>query len=102
MTIFISMPMHGMSHKAVEMFMNNAIKNAKRRFGDGVIFVNALDTDPPSTGVYEHPRLYYLGNAIVKMAECDGVYFCNDWYAAPGCQIEYEVAIRYGLDCYFE
>jgi hypothetical protein len=102
--IFVSMPMHGMSVEALSKRMAEVEKKIKKDLGDEddeLTIVNSLDTRPPIFSPRINPRLYYLGHAIAKMAECDCVYFDTDWETAKGCQIEFEVAIRYGLTCYF-
>lgn len=48
------------------------------------------------------PALAYLGCAISSMAECDFIFFAQDWKDARGCRIEYQVAKEYGIDMLFE
>lgn len=41
--------------------------------------------------------VYYLGKSISAMKDIDALYMCNGWREARGCQIEYEVAMKYGI-----
>jgi hypothetical protein len=41
--------------------------------------------------------LHYLSKAILKMSECDAVYFMEGWQNARGCKIEHTIAKEYNL-----
>ena len=36
--------------------------------------------------------------SLVKMAECDVVYLCDDWENARGCKVERAAAVAYDLE----
>lgn len=100
MKIFISMPMNDIRSDTVEKRMNKIKNELYIRYGYGIEFVDSfLTQDPPKKFI--EPRLWYLGNSLIKMAECDYICFSFGWENAKGCQIEYETAIRYGLNCIF-
>lgn len=46
--------------------------------------------------------IYFLAKSIEKMSECQAVYFCQGWEGARGCQIEHEIAKKYGLEIIYE
>lgn len=46
--------------------------------------------------------LYLLSKSIEKMSKCDAVYFVTGWENARGCQIEHEIAEKYGLKILYE
>ena len=46
--------------------------------------------------------IYFLAKSIEKMSECQAVYFCRGWENTRGCQIEHEVAKKYGLEIIYE
>lgn len=46
--------------------------------------------------------IYFLAKSIEKMSECQVVYFCRGWENTRGCQIEHEVAKKYGLEIIYE
>ena len=47
-------------------------------------------------------RLYYLGNAIVKMDECDLIFFTKGYEQHKGCLIEEYIAKLYQKDVVYE
>lgn len=100
--IFISIPMHG--REAVDVSRDiSIVKDAIRKDIPEIEFVDALDTpELDDTNHYYSPRLYYLGNALIKMAECDAVVFCKGWQYARGCRVEHEAAKMYGLDMLYQ
>lgn len=104
--IFLSLPMNGRSDKEIsdqieEMKAKFLLKNP---FGEGeeIVFVDNLenDIDPSRCIDVKTEPLLYLGEAIRKLAYCDGVYFGRGWTTARGCQIEREVAYTYDIPCY--
>lgn len=104
--IFLSLPMSGRSDEAIvaqieEMKAEFLLKNPFDK-GEEIEFVDNLenDIDPSSCIDVKTEPLLYLGEAIRKLAYCDGVYFGNGWAAARGCQIEREIAYTYGIALY--
>ena len=69
----------------------------------GYEFVSSYFSDEynPGKNITNIP-VYYLGISLMKMAECDAVYFCKGWEDARGCVIEHEVAQKYDIECIYE
>lgn len=42
-------------------------------------------------------RLYYLGQAIMKLDKCDAIIFASDWEKHKGCRIEHHIAETYEI-----
>lgn len=102
MKIFISMPMNGLDEDTVLERMNEVKSELYIRYGYEIEFVDSFETENlPKNISRANKRLWYLGNSLIKMAECDCVCFSFGWEKTPGCQVEYEAAIRYGLKCIF-
>lgn len=99
MKVFISQPMHGRSEDAI-MTRREVIKEEllERGYQDIEIIDNYhKDNVPDDAG-----RIWYLGNSISLMDKADLVVMDVGWATAKGCRVEYEVAIRYGLNVIFE
>lgn len=88
MKIMISQPMAGKSYKQIKKERENIIKSLESE-GHEVIDT-ILDI---SEGL---SPIYYLGEAIKRMAEVDAVVFMPGWENAKGCRIEHEIALEYG------
>lgn len=88
MKVMISQPMRGKSHKQILEERESLITKIKEE-GNEVIDT-VLDI-----GENKSP-IYYLGEAIKRMSEADAVIFMPGWNEARGCQIEHEVALKYG------
>ena len=104
--IFLSLPMSGRSDEEIkaqidEMKAEFLLHNPLDK-GEEIVFVDNLenDIDPSRCVDVKTEPLLYLGEAIRKLAYCDGVYFGNGWTSARGCQVEREVAYTYGIPCY--
>ncbi len=105
--IFLSLPMSGRSDKEIrdqieEMKAEFLLKNLFDK-GEEIYFVDNLenDIDPSRCIDVKTEPLLYLGEAIRKMAYCDGVLFAEDYALARGCLIEEMVAKHYELDTYY-
>ena len=46
--------------------------------------------------------VYYLGKSIMALAKADALFMCNGWEKARGCQIEKEVAEKYGIKILYD
>lgn len=100
MKIFISMPMNGIDKDTVLERMEIIKNELYIRYGYDIEFSDSFNTRKAPDNIRE-PRLWYLGHSLIMMADCDYICFSFDWQKAMGCQIEYETAIRYGLECIF-
>lgn len=101
--IFLSLPMSGKTDIEIEAQIEEMKAEflLKNPFDDGeeIVFADNLrcsiwkdDEEEART-----PSLLYLGEAIRKLAYCDGVYFGEGWTTAKGCMIEMEVCEKYGI-----
>lgn len=70
--------------------------------GEEIEFVDNLenDVDPDRCIDLKNSSLLYLGEAVRKLAFCDGAYFGNGWGNARGCIIELEVCAKYNIPIY--
>lgn len=100
--VMISQPMAGKTNleiaevrkKATQYLENKGFEVVNTFFKEGfdrMIDVQSFDKS-----------IYYLSMAIKMMSECQAVYFCQGWEEARGCQIEHEVAKKYGLEIIHE
>ena len=99
MKVFLSLPIHGLSDKAIEEEMRKMEKAVSKLYHSNIIdFVTNIDFTPEKE--VQHMRPYCLGEAIKKMADCNLVVFHPDYRQANGCYIEYEVCDRYHINAY--
>ena len=100
--LFISMPMRGRTPEAIQYSMERVHKMAEVVFGEELELIDSYIEEATPAGSNE--AIYCLGESIKKMAEAD---YCvcissnlfNGYY--PGCGIEYEMAIEYGIPFIF-
>lgn len=106
--VFLSLPMSGRTdveidnniREMVEMFDNVIIKKFNRMDSDPehYEFVHNFTKDfDEKAAKRKNPNIYYLGEAIKKMADCDYVLFHKRSIEARGCRIEMEVAKEYDI-----
>ena len=100
--IFLSLPMSGRSDKEIrdqieEMKAEFLLKNLFDK-GEEIYFVDNLenDIDPSRCIDVKTEPLLYLGEAIRKLAYCDGAYF-GIGAQARGCVVEMEVCDSYDI-----
>ena len=100
--VFISLPMSGFSDKYVKA----SIEIAKAAYLTitklditQVAFVHNHDCTMIGHSEMDqnHLAIWYLGEALKRLAECDEAFFWLGWREARGCQIEHDVCIRYGI-----
>lgn len=95
--IFLSLGMHGRPEEDIRADIAKMSEEIKEYFEDTEIeIVHNFDCEAPKGA----GRLYYLGNALIKMDGCNAIYLAKDWARHKGCTIEYDVAIKYGLDVF--
>ena len=100
--LFISMPMRGRTPEAIKYSIERVHKMAEVVFGEELELIDSYIEEATPAGSNE--AIYCLGESIKKMAEAD---YCvcisstlfNGYY--PGCEIEYEMAIKYGIPFIF-
>lgn len=99
--LFISQPMAGKSNEEIKAERERAIENAKRVLNDDVevvdsFFENCLEGEHSEK--IKHVPVFYLGEAIKKLAEAEVAYFTRGYYEARGCMLEMHVAESYGVE----
>lgn len=92
MKVMISQPMGGLTSGEILNARKEAIRILE---SDGYEIVDTY-FDYGNKFIKNEP-LYYLGESIKKMSECDAVAFVDGWHNARGCKAEYEIAKEYGL-----
>ena len=94
--VFLSTGFHQKSEEEVRKAIADATTSIHELIGPDVIVVHNYDCHAPDKS-YKHPRLYYLGEAVKKMADVSYIYFDNGWYLHKGCIVEMMIAHIYGL-----
>ena len=100
MNVFISVGMSGRSEVDVMNDINRADANIRMYFNhrDDVHIVHNYTTiGPEGCG-----PLWYLGQAIQKLGDCEACYFCKGWKNHRGCVVEYDVCKAYGITTIME
>lgn len=93
--VFISQPMNHVAPadiRATREIAEAAIRNMYPDESE----IEIIDTYFPDADKSVKP-LWYLGEAIKRLAEADVAYFCRDWGRYRGCRIEYVCATDYGI-----
>lgn len=96
--IFISQPMYGIPLREIYLKRQQIIARVKK-YVENVFDVNLIEPSevPDNVG-----RLWYLGNSIMMMDNCDLIIFCDGWNKANGCCIEHEIVQKYNLNYIME
>lgn len=92
MKVMISQPMNGKTDEQIKEERQMIVDKFNKMHID-VIDTLFTEEAPQDCNV----AVYYLGKSISVMKDIDALYMCNGWREARGCQIEYEVAMRYGI-----
>ena len=95
MNVFISLPMHGRSAETIQNTLNSA-KIALRKVFKGAD-VSFLDCTDKIDSRGKNEGLEGLGEAIKRMADADVVAFAPGWVLSIGCQVEHDIAVRWGI-----
>ena len=90
--VFISVGMNGRYECDVAKDICRAYEDIHKMFGDCYIVDNWCCEGPEYAG-----RLWYLGEAIKKLGDCDICYFVKGWQNHKGCRAEMEVCKLYGI-----
>ena len=95
MNVFISLPMHGHSEEDIQ----NALISAKIALREDFkgSDVNFLDCTAKIDSRGKNEGLEGLGEAIKLMADADAVAFAPGWALSVGCQVEHDIAVRWGI-----
>ena len=101
----ISQPMNGLTPKEMSSTRCEAVKYLESK---GYEIINSFfaddwnDKDNLSVvGILNIP-LAFLSKAIEAMSLCNAVYFVDGWGGTRGCEIEHEIARKYGVDILYQ
>lgn len=96
--VFISVGMSGRNEIDVRNDIKRASENIRKLYGEEVEIVHNYDcVAPEGSG-----RLYYLGEAIKQLGDCDVCYFVRNWALSDGCVAERHVCGLYSIDTILE
>ena len=92
MKVMISQPMNGRTEEQIKKERQEIVDKFNKMH---IKVIDTLFTEeaPQDCNV----AVYYLGKSISAMKDIDALYMCNGWREARGCQIEHEVAMKYGI-----
>nr|DAL28370.1 MAG TPA_asm: N-deoxyribosyltransferase [Caudoviricetes sp.] len=93
----ISQPMRGKTREQIESERAEAVKMLEAEGYEVVETVFDFDKEKLAAAGVVNVPLYYLSKAIEAMSKCELVYFAPGWSDARGCRVEYDAAMRYGL-----
>lgn len=64
--------------------------------------VNPFDTPEPQGELTERERYaYFMGEDIKQILTCDAIYLCERWNKSKGCRAEFNIAMVYGIEDYY-
>ena len=90
--VFVSVPFAGRIEADIRADMEIGMKQyCKEHPGEEIAFIDNYCCQGHTRVINDSlckDRVWYLGQAISKIAYCDDVIFCGDWQNSPGCQVE--------------
>ena len=89
--IFISQPMRNKTQEQIVNARNEAVATIREKYNDDVTILESYKPE-----FKDLPPIACLGESLKIMAEADAVVFIGDWTSARGCEIEHNVADKYG------
>jgi hypothetical protein len=92
--VFISVGMSGRAEIDVRKDIERASNIIRKLYGEDVDIIHNYDCVAPANA----ERLWYLGEAIKQLGECDTCYFVRRWELYSGCLIERDVCNAYRID----
>lgn len=95
MKVYISLPITGHDIEEAEA---NCIYASGVIQAKGHTPVSPLDVSPDSDATYAE----HMGNDIEALLNCEAVLFLPGWQTSKGCRLEYEAAVIYGKEMYFD
>ena len=87
--------MNGRTEQEILEERANIFQLAKESFPDAELIDSYFGDYEPTTG---NVGLKYLAKSLELLADADVAYFAPEWSEARGCMIEYECAIKYGIE----
>ena len=92
MKVMISQPMNGKTQLEIIQIRDDIREKFSKMHID-VIDTIFKEEAPKNCNV----PIYYLAKSIDAMKDADALYMCDGWKEARGCQIEHEIAMKYGI-----
>ena len=96
--LFVSVPMKGRTEEEIRKSIDKMKKIAEIFEGEELELIDSyIEHNPPQDC---KQAVWYLGESLKKLSEADvfiGIHDSWDW---NGCEIENDVAIRYGVKSY--
>lgn len=96
--LFVSVPMRGRTEKEIKASIQKMKKIAEIYEGYELEIIDSYIEDNPPKDRKE--AVWYLGESIKKLAQADVFIGISDAWDWNGCQIEFDVASRYGIKMY--
>lgn len=93
--LFISCPMKGRTPEAIAITRQKMKKIAEAIVGEPLSVIPSYIKRKPPEG--QNERIWYMGEAIKKMAKADYFIGIDNSWEWDGCHIEHTVASIYGL-----
>lgn len=96
--LFVSVPIKGRKEEEIRASIEKMKKIAEIYEGEELELIDSyIEDNPPKDN---NQAIWYLGESLKKLATADvfiGIFESYDW---NGCEIENDVARRYGIKCY--
>lgn len=96
--VFISVGMTGRAEIEVRNDIKRASENIRKLYGKEVEIVHNYDCVAPEGA----ERLWYLGEAIKQLGDCDVCYFVRNWMLSDGCLVERYICGLYSINTIVE
>lgn len=96
--LFVSVPMKGRVDEEIRKTIDKMKKIAEIYEGEEMELIDSYIEDNPPKDSKE--AVWYLGESLKKLAQADVFVGINDVWNWDGCQIESDVASRYGIKKY--
>lgn len=98
--IYISMPMRGRTDENIQKSFDKVEKLARILLDDDVAVVNPFKPRAKkSDDIPIRHDVQALGESISLMSLADHMFYVDDYYCYPGCNIEKDVCANYGIPC---
>lgn len=94
--LFVSVPMRGRNDKDIDASIDKMWDIAEAVTGEKLQLIDSM-IDGMAPFDNRMAAVFYLGEAIKKMAEADYIITVKDAWEYAGCMIEQDVAHKYGI-----
>lgn len=98
--IYISMPMRGRTDENIQKSFDKVEKLARMLLDDVVAVVNPFKPRAKkSDDIPIRHDVQALADSISLLSLADHMFYVDDYYCYPGCNIEKDVCANYGIPC---